>query len=341
MASQLRPLAPKGKAHPETRLQHRSNFQDEQPTEGTDTANEVNLELSATPQSCVPLRFISSGHDVASSSLLPPDSTVSNLERKHYAAVSPCMNTYSSRIPFPSVGSRFFPEVSPRKLFSGIVTPESHGLSTHYPPYGNLRIPDTIQNRQSQDYWIPTLDAPEDAIWASMTQPTIGFHQDQFTVDQHPLISTQQFPPAEPTYHTQFEQNLQHVACINCPSIWCFHLESIMFSDPEDKGICNLKHSYRDLRQHVHETHQWHYGASCALCENLFCYHLDKMMLLEAAKGDLCEVKSDLRNSFKALRDHIQEAHEAAKGDLCEVKSDLRNSFKALRDHIQEAHGGC
>jgi len=83
-----------------------------------------------------------------------------------------------------------------------------------------------------------------------------------------------------------------------------------MFSDPTDKGINNLKRSYRDLRQHIHEVHYaWHYGADCALCENLFCYHSDKVVLLEIAKGDLCEVKSDLRSSFKMLRDHIQEAH--------------------------------
>ena len=82
-----------------------------------------------------------------------------------------------------------------------------------------------------------------------------------------------------------------------------------MFSGSEGKGISNLKRSYRDLRQHVHEAHQWHYGATCALCENLFCYHLDKIMHLEFAKGDLCEVKTDLRSSFKVLRDHIQEAH--------------------------------
>ncbi|RPB19765.1 hypothetical protein L211DRAFT_842359 [Terfezia boudieri ATCC MYA-4762] len=316
MAPQLRLLAPKGKSHPQTPVQDRlqlghSIFQDEQPTEGNGTGNEVNLQRSATSQSCVPSRFISvsSGHDVVSSPLLPPDSTVSNLERKQYAAVSPCTNTYSSSIPITAVGTGFFPEVSPRNLLSVIVTPERHGLSTHYPPYGNLQLRDITQNRQSQDYLIPTLHAPEDAVWASMTQPTIGFHQDQSTVNQQPPISTQQLPPSEPAYHTQFVQNLQHVSCVNCPSIWCLHLESIMFSDPEDKGISNLKHSYRDLRRHVHETHHWHYGASCALCENLFCYHLDKMMLLEAAKGDLCEAKTDLRKSFKALRDHIQEAH--------------------------------
>jgi len=131
----------------------------------------------------------------------------------------------------------------------------------------------------------------------------------QPTSDQYPPASTQQLPPAQLAYPAPLLQNPQHMACVNCPSIWCFHLESIMFSDPEDKGISNLKRSYRDLRQHIHEAHQWHYGASCALCENLFCYHLDKMIHLEVATGDLPEVKTDLRNSFKALRDHIKEAH--------------------------------
>ena len=82
-----------------------------------------------------------------------------------------------------------------------------------------------------------------------------------------------------------------------------------MFSDPGDKGISNLKRSYRDLRQHIHEVHQWHYGAACAVCEDLYCYHLEKMVLLEIVKGDLSEVKGDLQSSFKALRDHIKEAH--------------------------------
>ena len=73
--------------------------------------------------------------------------------------------------------------------------------------------------------------------------------------------------------------------------------------------MSSLKHSYRDLQQHIYKAHKWEYGVSCIACENLFCYHLDKVMLLEVAKGDLCEVKIDLRNSCKALRDHIREAH--------------------------------
>jgi len=83
-----------------------------------------------------------------------------------------------------------------------------------------------------------------------------------------------------------------------------------MVSDPDqDKGISNLKRSYRDLRQHIQEAHQWHYGAACALCENLFCYHSGKIMFLEVAKGDFAGVKFDLGSSFMVLREHIQEAY--------------------------------
>jgi len=99
------------------------------------------------------------------------------------------------------------------------------------------------------------------------------------------------------------------MTCINCLSIWRFHLECIMFSDVEDKGMSGLKRSYRDLQQHIHEAHRWESGVACAACETLFCYHLDKVMILEVAKGDLCEVKIDLRSSCAALRDHIKEAH--------------------------------
>ena len=94
-----------------------------------------------------------------------------------------------------------------------------------------------------------------------------------------------------------------------CPSVWCFHFESITLSDPEGKGINNLRRSYEDLRQHIHAVHHFHYKAACALCENLFCYHLGKMMLLEVAKVDFVSVKVDLGSSFMTLRQHIREAH--------------------------------
>jgi len=99
------------------------------------------------------------------------------------------------------------------------------------------------------------------------------------------------------------------VACVSCPSIWRSHIESIVFSNLEDKGISNLKYNYRDLQQHIHEAHRLEYGVACALCENLFCYHLETMMLLEGANGDLSKARIDLRSSCKALRDHIKETH--------------------------------
>ena len=128
---------------------------------------------------------------------------------------------------------------------------------------------------------------------------------DQPVSSQYPPVSIQQLPPIQPANYAP----PQHVACVSCPSIWCFHLESIMFNGPESKGISKLERSYRDLRQHIHEAHQWHHRAACAMCENLFCYHLGKMMLLEVAKGDFVNVKIDLGRSFMTLRGHIQEAH--------------------------------
>ena len=80
-----------------------------------------------------------------------------------------------------------------------------------------------------------------------------------------------------------------------------------MFSDLENKGMSDLKHSYRHLQQHIHEAH--YHGASCSLCESLVCYHLGRMMLLEAARGDFTDVKIALGSSFMTLREHIQDAH--------------------------------
>ena len=79
-----------------------------------------------------------------------------------------------------------------------------------------------------------------------------------------------------------------------------------MFSDLEDKGMGDLKRSYRHLQQHIHDAH--HYGTSCALCQSLLCCHLGKMMLLEAAKEDFTDIKIGLGSSFMTLREHIQEA---------------------------------
>ena len=139
----------------------------------------------------------------------------------------------------------------------------------------------------------------------------IQYYIDQSSqpIFQHLPISTQQLPSVHPAYPASLQENPLYMACVKCPSIWRSHLESIMLSDPEDKGMSGLKRSYRDLQQHINEAHSWEYGADCAACEELFCYHLDNVMLLEVAKGDLCEVKTDLRSSCKALRDHIKGAH--------------------------------
>ena len=131
----------------------------------------------------------------------------------------------------------------------------------------------------------------------------------QYTIDQPPPISIQPLPAVQPTHHAPLPQYSQHMPCAKCPSIWCFHLESITLSGPEGKGINNLRRSYENLRQHIHEAHQLHYGASCTLCENLFCYHLGKMIHLEVAKVDFADVKVNLGSSFMTLRQHIQEAH--------------------------------
>jgi len=129
----------------------------------------------------------------------------------------------------------------------------------------------------------------------------------QSTVNRHPISN--QLPAIQHTDNTQIPQNSQCVPCVNCPAIWCFHLESIMLSDQQDKDIRNIKRSYRDLRQHIHEAHLWQYGSPCILCEDLFCYHGGKLMLLEAAEGDFVGLKIDLGRNFMTLRDHIKEAH--------------------------------
>jgi len=82
-----------------------------------------------------------------------------------------------------------------------------------------------------------------------------------------------------------------------------------MLSDPQDKGIYNIKRSYRGLRQHIHEAHLWQYGTVCTLCEDLFCYHGGKLLLLEVEEGGFAGLKLDLGRSFMTLREHVQESH--------------------------------
>jgi len=165
---QLRPLAPKGNAlpsHPETTVQYR--LPDQQPTEGSDQANDVNL---ASSQSSAP---VYSGHAFTLSPLLWPDRTFSSLQRNQDSSVAPYPSTYSNWTPLTTAGGAF-PELSPRDLFPGVVTLESHGLSTHYLPDGNLQLQETtIQNQHGEHYLMPMLNSG-DAAWATMVQPTIG-----------------------------------------------------------------------------------------------------------------------------------------------------------------------
>jgi len=283
-------LAPKGRAYPETPVQHglslgHNNIQYQQPTGGLDPGNDINFQQSAVSQPGVPLKPVSPGHAFQS------------LERKQDSAVAPYLNTYSNRMPLTWADG--FPELALGNPVSGAVTLENHGLSAHHLPHSNLQLQETIQNQQAQDCCLPTLHVPNDAVWAAMTQPNIGVH---------PPISTEPILAVQLAYHAPLPQNSQHVPCANCPSIWCFHLESITLSDPEGRGISNLRRSYRDLRQHIHEAHQGHYGSACAMCEDLFCFLLGNMVLLEAA-GDFADIKVDLGGSFITLRQHIREAH--------------------------------
>jgi len=83
-----------------------------------------------------------------------------------------------------------------------------------------------------------------------------------------------------------------------------------MFLDPgDDKGMCNVVKSYKDLRQHIYETHLSTSTAVCPLCEDLFCCHLAKLMLLDGGMGEILGLKSDLGRSLMTLRTHIREAH--------------------------------
>ncbi|KAF8453223.1 hypothetical protein BGX38DRAFT_1268792 [Terfezia claveryi] len=292
---QLRPLAPKLPCHLVSPVQYRlqlehNKIQDEQHTEAPEAAT-VNFKPQhpAASQSSIPLKSVSPGHGFTLPPFPSPGSMVSNLQRQQH------MDIYCNRVPSTSLDSGF-PELGPGNRLSGVATCESHGLLIDNPPYSNLRFQGTIQNHYSGDYWM--LGAPEDAVWTTTVQPTFGVHQSQLsqcTINQYPPMSPKPLPPpaVQPAHHAQLLHGLQHMTCANCPLIWRSHLESILFSDQEDKGISDLKRSYRNLQQHIHEAHQ----CACPLCENLFCYHLGKMMVLEAAKGDFTDLKIDLGTS--------------------------------------------
>ncbi|KAF8453221.1 hypothetical protein BGX38DRAFT_1268791 [Terfezia claveryi] len=274
---QLRLLAPKGKTHPETtvlQLEH-TNIQDEQTTEGN--AANVQNQHPATSQSYIP--------NVSSTSSSLP---LLNSMGSSHKAVAQCTDIHSNRGP-SALFDRGFSEFVHGNLVPGVETYESAGLSTHHLLYDKLQHQEATQG---QDYWVPTLDAPEDADWTAIVQPTIGVHQGQSslsTFDQHPPASTEQLPPVQLPYLAPLQKDPQDVACANCPSIWRSHLQSITFSVLEDKGISDLKRSYRHFQEHIHEAH--HYGVGCALCENLFYHHLGKMILLEAAEGGFTNAK--------------------------------------------------
>ncbi|KAF8427034.1 hypothetical protein EV426DRAFT_429882 [Tirmania nivea] len=225
---------------------------------------------------------------------LQPNSNISSLAQKHDAAVPPCTNFFSDT----------------ENIGLGVGTPKSLGFSAQHLPYDYLQLQETFQNHTGHDYWVPGLDTSEVAFYA--VQQNIGVHQIRSshpTVDQQLPVFTQQLLPVQPAHHASLQQNSHYLPCVNCPSTWCFHLESIMLSDPQDKGIHNIKRSYRDLRQHIQESHLWQYGTACTLCEDLFCNHGGILILLETAEGDFAGLKIDLRRSFMILRDHIKDAH--------------------------------
>lgn len=156
---QLRPLAPKGKAfcHP---VQHRrrlghSNIREQQPADPT---NEVNLQQS--------------------------DHAFSSVEREQYSAVARCPNIYPNKMP-PTPASDGIPGPAPDKnLFTGVVTHESHSLSTYHLPYGNLQPQETIQSRHGEGYCIQMLNTPMDPVdpvWTEIVQSAFGI-QGQYSI---------------------------------------------------------------------------------------------------------------------------------------------------------------
>jgi len=150
IAPQPRPLTPKSKALPVTPVHHRqtvgrNNIQEHQLTEGARPANEVDIQQSAT--------------SVTPSSPLQPGHTFLSPEKTQQSVVAPSTSTYSNRVPL-SLADNGSPE----------------------PVRGNLQLQETVQNRQGQDYWVSTLNAPEGAVLTGMVQPTIGIHQGRCSI---------------------------------------------------------------------------------------------------------------------------------------------------------------
>ena len=181
---QLRVLAPAPPRHPVSPVQHRlqleHNTQDEQDTEAPEPATTNNkLQNPATSQSYFsldpdPTPF---SHEFTLSSLLRPDSVVSSLERKRYAVVAARADIYPNSVPFPLADN----SSALGNLLSGVVTRENHSCSAQHLRNGNLQAQETIQNQQSQGYWVPTPNTPENVVW-TMVQPTTGAHQGQRSI---------------------------------------------------------------------------------------------------------------------------------------------------------------
>lgn len=191
---QLRLLAPKVKVQNRSQLAH-DKIQDQQPAEGPDPANDVSFEQPATPQSCVPLKPIPSGHRFILPSPLQPDGPFSSPVQTQHSVVAPSTSIYSNSGP---LASTYFPALGYGKLVSGVDTYESDsesvGLSTEHLLHGNSQPAETTQSQQGRDYLTPTLNAPEDAVWAATAQPAIDINQGQcsnnFTQDEYMLISS-------------------------------------------------------------------------------------------------------------------------------------------------------
>jgi len=179
----LPPLVSKSRCHLVSPVQHRvqlvhQNIRSED-TEAP-TTQTANVELQHQRlRNHISIPAVPSSHDFTSPSLRLqlPHSTVSSPKQKQSRSVvvDPCTNMYSDRV--QAYGSFGFPGFSRGNLVSGMDTRESATLSTEHLLYSDLQLQETIQNQQSQNYWIPILHAPEDVVWAAMAQPTLGVHQ--------------------------------------------------------------------------------------------------------------------------------------------------------------------
>ena len=153
-------------------VQHRLQFEYNNIRDGQHTGAPVKLQYHATSQPYIPLKFDSSSHNVTSSSLRP---TVSSLEWQQHAATAPCTTMDPSGGLSASADAGFLHLTHRNPLpWAREVTGDSIGLLTQYPPYGNLQLQETTQDRHD---CIPTLGAPEVNYWTAMAQSTVGVPQ--------------------------------------------------------------------------------------------------------------------------------------------------------------------